>query len=118
MNTVKKTIKTALLFLLVMVCATGVQAQGRKIIYLQNYDKAPYHFGFLLGANFMDYNLIMKEDYQSTKYYSSQELPNTGDEDLLVPVHFSADNFESYQIVNIERDTMNRLMKTMPRVGF
>ena len=118
LNTVRKDIKNILLFLLVMVCAAGAQAQGRKVIYLQNYDKAPYHFGFLLGANFMDYNLILKEDYQSIKYYDSQELPNFGDEDLLVPVHFSEDNFESYQIVSIERDTMNRMMKSIPRIGF
>ena len=96
----------------------GAQAQGRKIIYLQNYDKAPYHFGFLLGANFMDYNLIVKENYQDIQYVNSQELPNTGDASLLVPVQFSQDNFESYQIINIERDTMNRLMKSIPRVGF
>ena len=114
----KKSIKTALFLLLSLVCATGVQAQGRKIIYLQNYDKAPYHFGFLLGANFMDYNLILKEDYQSTKYYDPQDLPVTGDADLLVPVQFSPDNFESFQILGIERDTMNRMMKSTPRAGF
>jgi hypothetical protein len=115
---VKKSIKTILLFFLVTVCAVSTQAQGRKIIYLQNYDKAPYHFGFLLGANFMDYNLILKEDYQSTIYNDSQELPTSGDPDLLVPVQFSQGNFESYQIINIERDTMNRLMKSIPRIGF
>lgn len=114
----KKSIKTALLLLLALVCIVGAQAQGRKIIYLQNYDKAPYHFGFMLGANFMDYNLILKEDYQSQVYYDSQELPTTGDADLLVPVQFSQENFASYQIVNIERDTMNRLMKSIPRIGF
>lgn len=114
----KKSIKTALFLLLSLVCTTGVQAQGRKIIYLQNYDKAPYHFGFLLGANFMDYNLILKEDYQSTKYYDPQDLPVTGDADLLVPVQFSPDNFESFQILGIERDTMNRMMKSTPRAGF
>jgi hypothetical protein len=115
---VKKSIKTAIFLLLALVCATGVQAQGRKIIYLQNYDKAPYHFGFLLGANFMDYNLILKEDYQSTKYYDPQDLPVIGDADLLVPVQFSPDNFESFQILGIERDTMNRMMKSTPRAGF
>ncbi len=114
----KKSIKNALFLLLALVCATGVQAQGRKIIYLQNYDKAPYHFGFLLGANFMDYNLILKEDYQSTKYYDPQDLPVIGDADLLVPVQFSPDNFESFQILGIERDTMNRMMKSTPRAGF
>lgn len=109
LNIVKKSIRIAIFLLLALACFTGAQAQGRKIIYLQNYDKAPYHFGFLLGANFMDYNLILKEDYQEIKYYNYDDLPDDG---------FSPNNFESYQIVSIERDTMNRLFRSIPRAGF
>lgn len=50
------------------------QAQARKIIYLQNYDQAPYHFGFLLGVNYMTYNITLQDNYQSIDRPSS-ELP-------------------------------------------
>ena len=63
----KKSIRI-LLIILATVLVGEIHAQGRKVIYLQNYDKAPYHCGFLLGANFMDYNLILKDDYQSIIY--------------------------------------------------
>ena len=117
MNTVKKTIKIAFLFILAMACVTGVQAQGRKIIYLQNYDKAPYHFGFMLGANFLDYNLIMKEDYQNHVYTNFQDLPTSvGSSNYGLAI--SEENFQSYQIINVERDTLNRLMRSIPRIGF
>lgn len=100
-----------------MACVTGVQAQGRKIIYLQNYDKAPYHFGFMLGANFMDYNLIMKEDYQNHVYTNFQDLPTSvGSSNYGLAI--SEENFQSYQIINVERDTLNRLMRSIPRIGF
>ena len=65
LNTVKKIFKIALLLILATAFVTEVQAQQRrKVMYLQNYDKAPYHFGFLIGANFMDFNLMLKENYQ------------------------------------------------------
>ena len=105
MNTVKKTF----LFLLAIVCLCSAQAQGRKIIYLQNYDKAPYHFGFLLGANFMDYNMIVKENYQNIHHSDFQDLHN---------LNVSEEGFKDYQITLIERDTTNRLMKSIPRIGF
>ena len=47
-------------------------AQKRKVLNLQNYDKQPYHFGFILGINHMlftvkpvaDLNLQQWEPYQ------------------------------------------------------
>ena len=113
----KKNIQIFLLALAVL-SFIGAHAQSRKVIYLQNYDKAPYHFGFLIGANFMDYNLIMKENYQNLHYTDASQLPNNGDPDLLIPVQFSQENFKDFQITNIERDTMNRLFKSVPRIGF
>lgn len=110
----KKSIRTTFLLFLVMVCAAGAQAQGRKIIYLQNYDKAPYHFGFLLGANFMDYNLILKENYQNTIYNNPQILNNSPTpqaDGVDYGINFSESDFESYQIIGIERNT------SIPRTG-
>lgn len=84
---------------------------------MQNYDKAPYHFGFLLGANFMDYTLMLKNGYQNEIYTSFQDLPTTsnGQDDGLA---ISEANFESYQIIGVERDTAGRWLKSMPRAGF
>ena len=111
MNLVKKTIKIALLLLLAVTCGVEVQAQGRKIIYLQSYDKAPYHFGFLLGANFMDYNLMLKEDYNDPNnvFTNSDELPTN--------IPYSANSFANYQIIKMERSS-DLLFKQIPRVGF
>ena len=74
MNIVKKTLITALLTIVAMACAFEGQAQGRKVIYLQNYDKAPYHIGFLLGVNYMTYNVTLQDNYQSIDR-PSEELP-------------------------------------------
>ena len=105
---VKKNIKIALLLILALACVFESQAQRRKVMYLQNYDKAPYHFGFLIGANFMDYNLILKDDYQSIVYTNFQDLSMQS---------LSQDNFHCYQITGVERDTTDRLIKSIPRFG-
>lgn len=114
----KKIFKIALLLLLATVFATEVQAQQhRKVMYLQNYDKAPYHFGFLIGANFMDFNLLLKENYQDEVYTNYQELPTTtGNPNVNIPI--SEANFVSYQITKMERDTMGWIFHSTPRVGF
>lgn len=75
MNNVKNSIKTIIFLLLALVCAVGVQAQGRKVIYSQNYDKAPYHIGFLLGINYMTYNVTLQDNYQVIDR-PSEELPS------------------------------------------
>lgn len=111
----KKSIKAALFLLLALVCVAEAQAQGRKIIYLQNYDKAPYHFGFLLGANFMDYNLILKENYQDVVYDNLQDLPISAtyqQDGIDFGLTLSETNFENYQIIDIERDD------PLPQIGF
>jgi len=108
---VKKTFKIALLLFLAVISVVEAQAQRRKVLYLQSYDKAPYHFGFLLGANFMDYNLMLKEDYidPSNVYTDSDELPTN--------IPYSANSFESYQIIKMERNP-EEMFSQIPRVGF
>lgn len=116
-NDVKNTIKITLLLILAVACTFEAQAQRRKVIYLQNYDKAPYHFGFLLGANFMDYNLMLKENYQDEVYTNFQDLPTaSGNAQSNIPI--SEANFVSYQITKVERDTMGWALNSIPRVGF
>lgn len=43
----------ASLILLLSATSFEAQAQKRKVLNLQNYDKQPYHFGFILGINQM-----------------------------------------------------------------
>ena len=119
MNIVKNSIKI-FFFILVVLGVVSVQAQGRKVIDLQNYDKAPYHFGFLLGANFMDYNLIMKEDYQDIVYTDAHDLHNEpGQIDGVdYGITFTEADFESYRIIAVERDLNGRMLKNIPRIGF
>lgn len=117
LNIVKKTVKIALLLIIAIAFVAEGQAQRRKVIYLQNYDKAPYHFGILLGTNFMDYNLMLKENYQDEIYTDFQDLPTTtGDQNSNFPV--SQENFVSYQIIKVERDTMGWALHSIPRAGF
>ena len=61
----KKALTIIFLLILSVSFVSETQAQSRKIIYLQNYDNAPYHFGFLLGVNYMTYNVTLQENYQS-----------------------------------------------------
>ena len=106
---VKRALKTVLLLMLVLACIDGAQAQRRKVIYLQTYDWAPYHFGFHIGANFMDYNLMVKEDFQNQVYTNFNDLPNT--------MNITRVGFQSYQILGIARAT-DSIFSSTPRPGF
>lgn len=64
--------KRALEIVLVLVLMVGsvmtATAQRRTVTYLPKYESEPYHFGFLLGINVMDYAIRLDEDYQNQKY--------------------------------------------------
>lgn len=73
-----------------------VQAQRRTVIYLQKYNAAPYHFGFLLGVNFMDYSLVTEDNYQKIMHVKEQfpsHLEGFSNSDLH---HFQVLSVESY----------------------
>lgn len=91
MNTVKKTLSIFLLLALTFACLTEAQAQRRKVMYLQTYDAAPYHFGFLLGFNMMSYNLNLKDSYQFETHDGTTTLPAS-----VVGTH------DSYRIRSVE----------------
>ena len=59
----------------------------------------------------MDYNLMLKEDYidPSNVYTDSDELPTN--------IPYSANSFESYQIIKMERNP-EEMFSQIPRVGF
>ena len=103
-----KKVTPILAVLLLLAAIVPAQAQGRKIIYLQNYEKAPYHFGFLLGGNFMGYSINTVENYQNTDFEASYlPAPNpydpnnldlfSGFSDSLVN-HFNVNKVESDRI--------------------
>ena len=96
MQIVKKVVKIALLLVLVVASVTGLQAQRRTVLYLQKYNNEPYHFGFLLGVNFMDYSLVTEADYQNKMHPKTQfphGLPGVSEENL---DHFQILSVESY----------------------
>ena len=109
MHIVKKVIQTAIFLILALVCVNSAQAQRRKVIYLQTYDWAPYHFGFLVGANFMDYNLIVNQNYQNVEY--------TDFNDLSIVHGITSNGFKSYQVTSISRDTTG-FFSSVPQPGF
>lgn len=94
---VKKAFSIILLLILSAFCVSEMQAQGRKVLYLHNYDHAPYHFGFLLGVNFMDYQLGLKDFFQND---TINGCPNI---DSISESHVS-----SFQIINVESRKMTR----------
>ena len=96
MQSVKRVLKIALSLMLVALSVNGLQAQRRTVIYLQNYNNEPYHFGFLLGVNFMDYSLVTEDDYQNVMHPKIQfphGLPGVSEENL---DHFQILSVESY----------------------
>lgn len=106
----KKIIITVLLLVVFMTCVNNTQAQGRKVMYLQTYDWAPYHFGIFVGVNFMDYTLNLKPNYQNvihTNYEDIKDLAGT-----------TENGFQSYQIISVTRDTIDRFFRKMPLPGF
>ncbi len=107
----KKAFKTIIFLILAMACVNGAQAQRRKVIYLQTYDWAPYHFGLRVGTNFMDYKLIMKENYQNVIHTDFSEINK-------VVKGISEDGFQSYQILSVAMDTVGRPFRTIPHPGF
>ena len=78
---VKRILTIAVLLSLIAIGLPEVQAQSRKVIYLQKYTNEPYHFGFLLGLNFMDYSLLLNENYQNRllpQSYLPKDVPEYG----------------------------------------
>ncbi|MBO4328195.1 MAG: outer membrane beta-barrel protein [Bacteroidales bacterium] len=84
---------SALVLLLALTMPT--QAQSRKIIYLQSYEKAPYHFGFLLGANFMGYSIKTIDNYQSQLFPASYLPAPVSSND---PFYFQPGNPGEYEL--------------------
>ena len=89
-----------------LAAVVPAQAQGKKIIYLQNYEKTPFHFGFLVGANFMGYSIKTVEDYQNLSYPRSF-LPDPFPDDPNDPdlyTGFSPASVDHFVINKVESD--------------
>lgn len=79
------------------MCVGESHAQRRTVLYLQKYNSAPYHFGFLLGLNFMDYSLVTEEDYQN-KIRPKEQFPNDVG-------GYSEGEFDHFRIMSVESHT-------------
>lgn len=104
-HAVKKALTIIILLFLAAASFSSAQAQGRKVIYLHNYNNEPYHFGFLLGVNFIDYSMGLKDDYQN-KLIADSLFPKPSYLNGLNS--FSEDSFVGYQILNVESRKMTR----------
>lgn len=92
----KRSLHIALAFLIATLIVTQAQAQRRqKVIFLQSYNNAPYHFGYLIGVNFMDYSLHLNENYQNA-IHPKNEFPDGQD------ASFQGDDLDHFQILNVE----------------
>ena len=96
----KRILNIALLLIAIVCCAPTAQAQGRKVLYLHNYNNAPYHFGFLLGLNFMDYTLQLREGFMNDTLDGAQ-FPITTE-------GFNDADLNSFIIQNVESRKMTR----------
>ena len=61
------------LFFLFNIHSFEANAQKRKVLNLQNYDKQPYHFGFILGINHMLFTVkpvanLNKQQWDPSQY--------------------------------------------------
>ena len=91
---------------LLLSITVPAHAQSRKVIYLQSYEKAPYHFGFLLGLNFMGYSIKTIDNYQNQVFDDYSWLPrplpvnstDAGEFDLHGFVQKSVDHFEILRV--------------------
>ncbi len=63
--------------ILLVVISTHVSAQRVKVRNLNNYDLAPYHFGFILGMNDMLFSIKTKPGFQDMVFYNYQGEPGS-----------------------------------------
>jgi len=61
-----------LLVILALLSPGKAEAQKRGVMNLPTYNNAPYHFGFILALNQMDFVIKMKEGFQNVTYDSLQ----------------------------------------------
>jgi len=58
----------------VVLLAAAFPAAGQRIVNNPYYDDEPYHFGFVLGMNTMQYSLQMIDNYRQ-QWHNSSEWP-------------------------------------------
>lgn len=107
---------------LLLAITIPAHAQSRKVIYLQSYDQAPYHFGFLLGANFMGYSIKTIDDYQH-KVFEGSWLPRpivNNDPNYFSPGHPGEYELHDYSHDAVDHFVINRVESTylLNNLGF
>jgi len=73
-------VKRLIILLVLILMSTFVNAQRRVLIEnLPSYDYKPYHFGFILGLNKMDFAIRPKEDFKEfDSLFVLQSVPQWG----------------------------------------
>lgn len=59
-------------FSVFFIFPNDVQAQRKKVINMPKYDLEPYHFGFILAINEMQYTLRLNPEYQNVVHDQSE----------------------------------------------
>lgn len=111
----KKVFQLLSALVLLLAITLPAQAQSRKIIYLQSYEKAPYHFGFLLGVNYMGYSIKTIDNYQSMAFPGnwlpdpvSQTIANN-DHNYFLPGGQGEFDLHGYSADAVDHFTINRV---------
>jgi len=69
------------LIVLTLICfSSRAFSQSLKVPNLANYDKSPYHFGFLLGVNQMFFTVNTYPGYQNIMYYNNDSVQSIPDQ--------------------------------------
>jgi hypothetical protein len=70
-----------LFFIVVLTCiSSNTFSQSLKVPNKPEYDKAPYHFGFLLGVNQMLFTVKTFPGYQNKIYYNNDDVQSIPDQ--------------------------------------
>ena len=75
---------------IILLSAGEAHAQKRGVMNLPNYNNAPYHFGFILAINQMDFTIKMKENFHMVTYDSLQSPDVYADSLRLLSVNSNA----------------------------
>jgi len=80
-----------------MAFGLGSHAQNRKVLNLPTYDQQPYHFGFILAANVMSYNIKPVDNLAFIKWESAQ-IPDIPGADSLYVYEITSNGTPGFSI--------------------
>ena len=100
---------------LLCIIPQSVQAQKTKVPNLLLYDDQPYHFGFIIALNNMNYAIDCKEGYQN-KLYQFEDHPSLSDKNPETVNRVSGP--KGYKFNDSDLLFYNRSIVSVPHMGF